>query len=343
MPLSFPRRDDRGILLALDNMISRIIGMGETVMDILFHEQEVESPNNQGTHEGAISKKYVPFSAEPGGSSFNTMISVARSGVPCHFIGYTGNNRVGREIIDFMQSNGLSTDYFQIRGGEKTAISLAYLDENGDADYTFYKDEPLDAEPCATPDFTAEDYLLYGSYFSISKGLRRLVTNTLYKAHDANTVIYYDINFRRSHQHQLNDLLPNIQENCRLSSIVRGSADDFEILFGTRDAQEIYDKHISPLCPVFICTSGAGHIYLCTPSATYDFDVPQIPSSEIVSTVGAGDNFNAGFLCAMRQRSIRKSDLENLPFSTWQELVAEGIRYSAQVCRSRFTYIDAKE
>lgn len=311
-------------------MSARIIGLGETVMDILF--KEIKDDN-------AATSEYVPFAAVPGGSTFNSMVSVGRSGVPCKFMGYTGNNKVGHQIVDFMVRNGISTEYFQIRENERAAISLAYLDSNGDADYTFYKEEPLAATDYSMPEFTNKDYFLFGSYYSICPGLRPQVSNILHTAHDAGTVIYYDINFRRSHSHKKLELLPVIQENCKLSSIVRGSADDFDILFGTRDPEEIYREHISAFCPIFICTAGAGHIYICTPKETFDFIVPQIPTNEIVSTVGAGDSFNAGFLCAMYHHEINKDDLQQMDYNQWTRLVENGIKYSSQVCRSRDNYI----
>lgn len=314
-------------------MSARIIGLGETVMDILFKEIK---------NDDSAACGYVPFAAVPGGSTFNSMVSVGRSGVPCKFIGYTGNNKVGHQIVDFMLRNGISTEYFQVRDNERAALSLAYLDINGDADYTFYKEEPLAATDYNMPEFTDKDYFLFGSYYSICPGLRPQVKDILCAAHEAGTMIYYDINFRRSHIHQKQELLPVIQENCRLSSIVRGSADDFDILFGTRDPEEIYQKYISPFCPVFICTAGAGRIFICTPKETYEFTVPQIPANEIVSTVGAGDSFNAGFLCALHAKGICKTDLANLPFHTWQSLVANGIHYSSQVCRSQYNYIDKR-
>lgn len=304
--------------------------MGETVMDILFKEIKVDN---------AVTSEYVPFAAVPGGSTFNSMVSVGRSGVPCKFMGYTGNNRVGHQIADFMHRNGISTEYFQIRDNERAALSLAYLDSNGDADYTFYKEEPLAATDYRMPEFTEQDYFLFGSYYSICPGLRPQVKDILQTAHDAGTVIYYDINFRRSHSHQKQALLPVIQENCRLSSIVRGSADDFDILFGTRDPEEIYRRHISHFCPIFICTAGAGHILICTPKDTYDFMVPQIPADNIVSTVGAGDSFNAGLLCAMYHNAIHKDALQNMTKVQWECLVENGIRYSSQVCRSQDNYI----
>lgn len=303
--------------------------MGETVMDILFHEKE--------TQTGGV--QYVPFASVPGGSSFNSMISVGRSNVPCLFIGYTGENKVGHQIADFLKGNNISTEYFQIRKGERAAISLAYLNSNGDADYTFYKDEPLASQDYLIPDFTGNDFMLYGSYFAICPGLRTQVSQTLQRANEAGTLIYYDINFRRTYQHKKQELLPVVQENCRLSSIVRGSADDFEILFGTRNPEDIYRQHISPFCPIFMCTAGAGHIQVYTPYNTFDFDVPQIPAEEIVSTVGAGDSFNAGFLCAMHCRGIRKAMLEGMTHGEWASLIANGIDFASQVCRSQDNYI----
>lgn len=302
-------------------------------MDILFHEKETETQCIE----------YVPFASVPGGSSFNSMISVGRSRVPCLFIGYTGDNKVGHQIADFLYNNGISTDYFQIRKGERAAISLAYLNKNGDADYTFYKDEPLASKDYLIPDFTDNDYMLYGSYFAICPGLRSQVSKTLHAAHNANTLVYYDINFRRSYQKRIHELLPVIQQNCRLSSIVRGSADDFEILFGTRDPHEIYNKHISQLCPIFMCTAGAGQIVVFTPEEIFNFIVPQIPANEIISTVGAGDSFNAGFLCAMHQKGIRKEMLCKMKQEQWNSLIANGINYAAQVCRSQHNYIKALE
>ena len=316
-------------------MSSRIIGMGETVMDILFHEQE-----SGGSETG---RRFVPFASVPGGSTFNSMISVGRSGVPCLFMGYTGNNRVGQEIADFLRENNISTEYFQMREDERAAISLAYLDSNGDADYTFYKEEPVAAGEYGLPQFTDRDYMLYGSYYSVCSGLRSQVKDTLMAANRAGTVIYYDVNLRKSHQHQLAELTPRIAENCGLSTIVRGSADDFRVLFDCTDPEEIYRRHISALCPVFICTAGAGHIVICTPTGIHDFDVPLLPKEEIVSTVGAGDSFNAGFLCAMHDRGIRRRDIAEMNRDGWAALVARGTEYASQVCRSRDNYISGKQ
>ncbi len=309
--------------------------MGETVMDILFHEHR-----NGGSADAE--SRFMPFASTPGGSTFNSMISVGRSNVPCLFIGYTGGNRVGYEIADFLKDNNISTEYFQIRDNERAALSLAYLDSNGDADYTFYKDEPLAAQEYSMPRFSDKDYMLYGSYYSICAGLRPQVVDIITAANRAGTVIYYDINLRPSHRHQLEELTPRILENCALSSIVRGSADDFRVLFNCTDPEEIYRKYISEYCSVFICTAGAGRIVICTPTGMHAFEAPRLSPNEIVSTVGAGDSFNAGFLCAMHAQGIRRQDIVQLGRNTWQTLVERGTEYATQVCCSRDNYIKMK-
>ena len=74
-----------------------IIGIGETVLDILFVDDQ-------------------PQRAVPGGSTFNAMISLGRvfakaSDAPSvKMITETGDDHVGHLITSFMQQNHVSTD-----------------------------------------------------------------------------------------------------------------------------------------------------------------------------------------------------------------------------------------
>lgn len=290
--------------------------MGETILDIVFRNDE-------------------PRAAVPGGSSFNSAVSMARAGGNVRFVGYAGNDAVGQRILKFLRDNGLSTKYFTLRDDEKSAISLAFLDEWDDAHYQFYKAKPSAYDSFHVPTFSEGDALLFGSYFSICAGTRAMVKQVLESAHDAGALLYYDINFRRPHLHELDALLPAIHENYRLASIVRGSADDFDIMYGTRDAETIYHKHIAPYCPVFICTCGSVGVTVCTQAGIQKFPTPQI---ETVSTIGAGDNFNAGILTELMAQGIKPSQLQTLD---WTPFVARGQRFAAAVCATIENYISA--
>ena len=121
---------------------------------------------------------------------------------------------------------------------------------------------------------------------------------------------------------------------------MRGSADDFEVLFGERDAATIYDRHIKKLCPVFICTSGAGAVTVCLPHGTLRFPVPGVEN--VASTVGAGDNFNAGLACSLIWRGIRKDMLPALGSEEWQHLLATACAFSGNACRTLDNYISVE-
>ena len=70
----------------------KIFGIGETIYDILFREDQ-------------------PVAAVPGGSVFNGLISLGRVGLDCTFITEVGADHVGRIILDFMHENGINSDY----------------------------------------------------------------------------------------------------------------------------------------------------------------------------------------------------------------------------------------
>lgn len=296
----------------------KVMGMGETIMDIIFR-------NGQ------------PQAAVHGGSSFNSIVSVGRAGVPCVFVGDTGADMVGQQTLDFMRANHVDTTYCPMRREVKSAVSLAYLDAQGDASYVFYKQKPEAPLHWTLPQVQPDDVLLYGSYYASCQGMRPLVDDMLTQATAGGAIIYYDINFRSSHSHELESLWPVIQDNCRRSTIVRGSADDFEVLLGERNAEAIYHRHMRELCPIFICTSGAGEVTLCVPGHTLRMPVPRI--EHVVSAVGAGDNFNAGLSCSLIWRGITKHMLPSLALEEWQHVLGMGCAFAGNACQSVDNYI----
>lgn len=101
----------------------KVIGIGETILDIIFE-------GNQ------------PSAAVPGGSVFNGIVSLGRAGVNVSFISETGNDRVGNIILQFMRENNIPTDHVNTFPDGKSPVSLAFLNEHSDAEYIFIKTTP---------------------------------------------------------------------------------------------------------------------------------------------------------------------------------------------------------
>ena len=253
----------------------RVIGIGETVLDILFKEDQ-------------------PQKAVPGGSTFNSIVSLGRASVNCAMVTDVGGDHIGDIICRYLQDNGVSSEYVCRHEKVKSHISLAFLDEHNDAQYIFYKDHASVSLDGPLPVFGNDDVVLFGSFFAINPVIRPVVGKLLREAREAGAWLYYDVNFRKNHIADLPEVMPNIEENMRLADVVRGSTEDFEYLFGLHDGEAIYER-VRRYCPTLILTDGARPIRLYTPEGCESYPVEPI---ETVSTVGAGDNFNAGYIYA---------------------------------------------
>jgi fructokinase len=297
----------------------KIFGIGETIYDILFRE---------GT----------PVAAVPGGSVFNGLISLGRAGLDCTFITEIGADQVGQHILGFMQENGINTDYVSCYQGKKTAVSLAFLDDKGDAHYSFYKDYPNNRLDFEMPLIQANDIVAFGAYFALNPVLQDKVKPFLNYARKQGAVLYYDLNFRDNHAHEVESLRETFKENYAIADIVRGSHEDFINVYGHDDCKKIYDE-ISEYCPRFICTRGKDGVLVVDHGRKYSFSSrPIVP----VSTIGAGDNFNAGILYGLIKEGICRDNLDNITQDEWSRMIGYGIEFGTEVCMSTSNYVSAE-
>lgn len=263
-------------------------------------------------------KNDQPQKAVPGGSTFNSIVSLGRAGVPCAMVTETGGDHIGDMICDFLERNGVSSEYVCRHKGTKSHITLAFLNEQNDAQYEFYKDHATDLLDNQLPQVTREDVVLFGSFFAINPVIRPVVSAFLRGAKEAGAWLYYDVNFRKNHIAELPQILGNIEENMRLANVVRGSMEDFEYMYGLTDGKAIYER-VKPFCDTLILTDGARTIRVYTPADCTSYPVTPI---ETISTVGAGDNFNAGYIYAKLQGLDAQAD---------RIMMAQ--RWSQDVCR----------
>ena len=295
----------------------KIIGIGETILDIVFKDNK-------------------PYAAIPGGSVFNGLVSLGRLGQEVLFISEIGNDRVGDMIQSFMEENHISTQYVDRFPDGKSPISLAFLDEHQNANYVFYKDYPKQRLEVPLPPIEEDDIFIFGSYYSLNPALRPRMVEFLQYARERKAILYYDPNFRKAHAHEAILLKPTVLENLEFADIVRGSDEDFQNLFGKTDTREVYQDHVKLYCDRLLSTRGANGVDLCTRQFTCHFDAPRIHS---VSTIGAGDNFNAGILYGLLKYDIRRDDLPDIDMETWGKIVRHGMDLAAEVCQSYDNYV----
>lgn len=290
----------------------KVIGIGETILDIIFQNEQ-------------------PTAAVPGGSVFNGIVSLGRTGVPISFISETGNDHVGNIILRFMRDNNIPTDYVNVFPDGKSPASLAFLNDRSDAEYIFYKDYPKQRLDVIFPRLAEDDIVVIGSYYALNPVLRDKVLELLDQAREKKAIVYYDPNFRSSHKEEALKLAPTIIENLEYADIVRGSQEDFFYMYNQCDADKIYKDKIKFYCPNFLCTAGAEQISLRTKNISKEYAIPPL---EAISTIGAGDNFNAGIIYGLLKYDVRYENLNNIDEATWDKIIRCGMEFAAEVCMS---------
>jgi len=294
-----------------------IYAIGETLLDIIFTNNE-------------------PTTAKPGGSALNSSVSLGRMNIPVSFISEWGTDKVGQLINNFLKKNNVITKNVYRYNDTLTTVAMAFLDKNKDADYQFYKNFPKKRLNIKLPKFYLDDMLLFSSYFAINKEVRPKFLEIVKKAKSEGALIIYDPNFRKSHANELHELKNLILENISLADIVRGSDEDFENIFGVNNSEEAYKKIKKAGCFNLIYTANKNGVYIHSGKFQKQYEVPQIKP---VSTIGAGDNFNAGIIYGLYKNNITKNKLMNSTTNQWDNIVQLGINFATDACLRYENYI----
>lgn len=294
----------------------KIYGIGETVFDIIF-------------------KNGQPQAAKAGGAMLNSTVSLGRIGLPVSFISEYASDEVGRIIDSFLSENGVGTESIDHYKDGKTKLALAFLNERNDASYTFYQEYPEERLSIVFPEINKDDIILCGSIYAITTEIRKKFMKLITDAKKNDAIVIYDPNFRPSHSSDLDFLKPMIIENMQNAKMIRGSNEDFKNIFGADTADEAWEV-VRKYCNCMVYTANSEGVYVRTISYKGKFGVKAIKP---LSTIGAGDNFNAGMMAALYLNKITSDQLDTMGEDKWTKVVSMGVDFATNVCMSYENYI----
>ncbi len=289
---------------------SRVYCIGEALLDIIFEEDAISH-------------------ATPGGSMLNTAVSLGRCGVPVSMISDLGQDRCGDLIVDFLKRNGVQTRHVRRYENGKSALALAFLDREKRAEYSFYKDYPEERFPDDLPEILPGDIILFGSFYSLTPEIRKPLVAFLHQAKSRGALLICDPNFRKPHREHLEQLKGAIIENIAVSGLVKGSDEDFEMIFGADDFQSAFSALAKAGCHDLVYTRNRHGAQAMLQGREYSVAAPGL---EPVSTIGAGDAFSAGMIYALMRPDRQRPDND-------LGLLTCGISFASAVCMSKDNYV----
>jgi len=294
-----------------------IYAVGESVFDIIF-------------------KNKRPVDGKPGGALLNTSVSLGRLGLDVYLIGDLADDVIGDYTLEFLVENGVKTDLVYRYTDAKSRLALAFLDDDNNAKYSFYKIRKTGEAILTFPEPKKDDIVLFGSFYGMKFEIRKELVAFLTKAREVGSIIVYDPNFRAAHKDMLLEVMPLIKENMKLAHIIKGSDEDFLHIFGKDNAPGTYKKVKELTDAALIYTANRHGVWLYSGSFESHYDALAI---EPVSTIGAGDTFMAGVGYSIVKNKLYFEDPAMISKEYWDKIIRTSIEFSGHVCMQYDNYV----
>lgn len=262
-----------------------IIGLGETMV-VFDPDQTVKLRAVETFH------KYA------GGCETNTLIGLQRLGFSTRWISAVGDDEFGRFLITKVRGEGVDTSFIKIDPKHQTGIFFVERSITEDCRSIYYRDNS------AYRNFSQEDInesMFLGTkifYFSgITPSLNELCLDMLLKsieiAKKLKIKIVMDPNLRLKliSIERAREVLIPIMKNC---NIVLPNESEIELLFPGREIDDIAEELISAGVEILVVKMGIEGAVAYTKDGKYKTKAFLL--EKILSSMGAGDAFNAGFL-----------------------------------------------
>ena len=264
-----------------------ILSCGEALIDMLPRTTTLGEP---------------AFSPYAGGAVFNTAIALGRLGAPSAFFSGISTDMLGEILTETLEASKVDTQ-FCARSGRPTTVAFVKL-VDGQATYAFY-DENTAGRMLSLdqlPDLPADVGALFFGGISLVNDPAASTYEALQAREAPSRVTMIDPNIRPGFiAGKETEYRARIERMIARADIVKLSDEDLHWLEGAGDVVTLARGIVAKGPKVVFITEGAQGARAIT--ATGERFVPS-QKVTVVDTVGAGDTFNAGVLCALHEAGV---------------------------------------
>ena len=241
---------------------------------------------------GEILWDLLPTGKVAGGAPMNVAYQLNQLGVSAGMISRIGQDALGAEIFQFLQSKNVPTAWVQRDALHPTGIVNVELNEKGHPAYEIVENvawDYIEAGPALIETVKAAQAFVFGSLVARSPVSKNSLSTLLENAR----LRVFDVNLRKPFfsKELLGELLP-------LAQLVKMNDDELDILsgwFGFRGDQQAKSKQVKDYfqLQLLIVTRGEHGALALDHSGFYTHPGYRV---DVVDTIGSGDAFLAGYL-----------------------------------------------
>ena len=278
----------------------RLLCLGDANVDIIVpYGEALEQRQSELAREANIR-------ITSGGPTANTVCGLGLLGRDPIYIAKIGNDHFGRLLLNDIARCGVDSNDVVIDNEHSTMYIIAVLDSSGERTF-FLPDGEINAAQNFRPEDVAPDIfdrfdivhlsgatLIDDSYMGIT------TLDFAQKARYKNKTILFDLNLRIGSNRKLDPAYyKRVHTLLPLADHILGSVNEFQIVFEDDNVESIGSK-LAQQGKVAIIRNGVNPVIIHSPTVRQ-----MIPSAKgpekIVDTIGAGDNFNSGYMAALEQ------------------------------------------
>lgn len=297
----------------------KILCIGEALIDMIC------------TDKGQTLSAGEHFLKKPGGAPTNVAAAIAALGGEVELVAKVGNDPFGKQLIQVMDSFGVSTKWMILDEDHFTTFAFVSLMEDGERDFVFNRgaDGELTREEVDAIDLTDVSIIHFGSATGFLPGpLQAAYQGLLQKALQKNIFISFDPNYR--HLLFKNDIQSFIDQSwnflhacqfCKLSD------EEAILITGTNTVTDATTQLLEKTKAVFTITLGKeGTLLGFNGTTTIVTSIPIKP----VDTTGAGDAFVGAVLYQLSDKALPA--IQSLTLNDWKHIVSNGNKAGARTC-----------
>ena len=267
-----------------------------------------------------VSPQGNPFyEANPGGAPCNVLAMLAKLGKRTAFIGKVGDDQFGHFLRQVGVEAGISMDSLVVDAHSHTTLAFVKTAENGDRDFSFYRDPGADA--LLTPDEVPEHVIAgarifhFGSLSLTGEPVRSATQKAVAAARAADCILSFDPNLRPPLWSSLEQARAQINWGLGQCDVVKIADDELLFVTGETDFDAGTAKPMAqfPNLRLVNVTAGAqGSIAYYQGLRVFQ---PGLSLGGVIETTGAGDTFCAcvlNFLLEHGLESLTSQDLSQM-------------------------------
>lgn len=240
------------------------------------------------------------FAAKPGGAPGNAAVGLAKLGRSVCMLSKVGDDAFGRLLTRTIAASGAAIDRIVVSKDHRTGVAVVTLDEHGDRDFLFYRQDCADAN--YAPAEVADDVIQQARLLHVNSLVlsapesARAQRHAIAVAQAAGIQISVDPNLRALLWDSRDAMIAAAREVIAVANILKVGADELAIITGIADPLAALESLWHDGLRVAAITAAEKGATIVTP--TERVTVAGVPV-KVVDTTGCGDSFMAAFLAGL--------------------------------------------